>query len=271
MCRTLLRSIVNCGSACPIDPPEVTALIAFGDPLYRTERRKSPDAILRSAAKLGDLRPLPWSRLEVEEIGRLYPRSSIIFLGDEASEENAKALDIEPNYLHFAAHSIPNDRFPLDSAIALTASPGIVSENGLLQVWEVFESVRLDADLVTLSACQTALGPEVGGEGMLGLTRAFHYAGARSVLSSLWEVADKSTGLLMTEFYSALRSGLDKDRALQQAQLAMLNGDVEMPGRCASRLAFINALCDWAGGEKSAPAMRHPFHWAAFTLNGLAD
>ena len=74
-------------------------------------------------------------------------------------------------------------------------------ENGLLQVWEIFEQLRIDADLVTLSACETALGDDVAGEGLIGLTRAFHYAGARTVLASLWALADDSTSDLMTKVY----------------------------------------------------------------------
>jgi CHAT domain-containing protein len=98
---------------------------------------------------------------------------------------------------------------PLNSALALTVPEDAVDgqDNGLLQAWEIVDSVRLDVDLVTLSACNTALGKEMGGEGLLGLTRAFQYAGARSVLASLWNVADRSTADLMKRFYSKLKSG----------------------------------------------------------------
>jgi CHAT domain-containing protein len=132
-------------------------------------------------------------------------------------------------------------RFPLDSALALSAParstrPG---DDGLLQAWEIFERLRLSADLVTLSACETALGLEAQGEGLLGLTRAFHYAGARTVLSSLWSVSDRSTAELMHRFYAHLRAGAAKDQALALAQREML----------------------------SSP-YRHPYHWAAFQLDG---
>src|SRR6185503_1921431 len=95
--------------------------------------------------------------------------------------------------LHFACHGLLDARFPLDSALAL--APG-GDDNGLLQAWEVIERVRVDADLVTLSACDTGLGRDMGGEGLVGLVRAFQYAGARSVLASLWEVSDRSTARL---------------------------------------------------------------------------
>jgi CHAT domain-containing protein len=105
----------------------------------------------------------------------------------------------------------------------------------------VFEGLRVDAELVTLSACQSALGRERGGEGLLGLVRAFHYAGARSVLASLWSVSDRSTADVMHAFYGQLRRGVGKDEALRQAQLGLL---------------------------RAGDARAHPFHWAAFQLSG---
>ena len=91
-----------------------------------------------------------------------------------------------PRLIHFAAHGLVDQRFPLDSAIVLSIPDAIEygHDNGLLQAWEIFEIMRIDADLVTLSACETALGKEMAGEGIVGLTRAFHYAGARSVLAA---------------------------------------------------------------------------------------
>ena len=118
-------------------------------------------------------------------------------------------------------------------------------ENGLLQAWEIFEQVRLDAELVTLSACQSGLGTEVAGEGLIGLTRAFQYAGARSVLASLWSVSDLSTAELMARFYRALRKGQPKDTALQEAQLAMIRGEAGLT-------------------LKENRDLTHPCHWAAF-------
>jgi CHAT domain-containing protein len=115
-------------------------------------------------------------------------------------------------------------------------------DNGLLQAWEIFENVRLSAHLVTLSACDTALGKEMGGEGLLGLTRAFQFAGARSVLASLWSVADESTATLMKRFYTYLRQGKTKDEALRAAQLDLIrSAEVELS---------------------------HPYHWAGFALYG---
>ena len=110
----------------------------------------------------------------------------------------------------------------------------------MLQAWEIFERVRIDADLVTLSACESGLGKEMGGEGLIGLTRAFQYAGARSVLASLWKVEDKSTGELMKRFYGYLKAGKSKDEALRLAQIDLIH----------------------------SPEYSQPVDWAAFQLNG---
>ena len=135
--------------------------------------------------------PLPATRREVEALSRGFGKQATVYLGAEATEGRAKSI-AKTRYLHFATHGLLDARSPLDSALALTvpAERRAGEENGLLQAWEIFEQLRIDADLVTLSACETALGDDVAGEGLIGLTRAFHYAGARTVLASLWAVAD---------------------------------------------------------------------------------
>jgi CHAT domain-containing protein len=152
--------------------------------------------------------------------------------------------------LHLAAHGCLDERFPLNSALALTPPvatppPGSAEgrDNGLLQAWEIFEGLRLDADLVVLSACDSALGREVAGEGLLGLTRAFQYAGARSVVASLWQVPDAATADLMVAFHRHLRQGRSQGEALAAAQAELAAGA--------------------AGPEAEAP-----YFWAGFQLFG---
>jgi CHAT domain-containing protein len=204
-----------------------TTLVAFGAPQATT----------------GGLDPLPATRREIDAIARSFP-GAMTYLGAEATEERAKAIGKNARYVHFACHSLIDGRFPLDSALALAPSARSAEEhdsdgdNGLLHAWEIFERMRLDADLVTLSSCDSATGADRGGEGLIGLTRAFQYAGARSVLASLWSVGDESTLELMTRFYGLLRQGLSKDAALRQAQLAAIR------------------------------SRRHPVRWAAFQLYG---
>jgi CHAT domain-containing protein len=112
-----------------------------------------------------------------------------------------------------------------------------------LQAWEIFEAMHLDTDLVTLSGCDTGSGRVLAGEGIIGLTRAFRYAGARSLLASLWKVPDESTARLMVDFYRHLERGAAKDEALRRAQLVLLR-------------------------DPDQPAWHQPYFWAAFQLSG---
>jgi CHAT domain-containing protein/Tfp pilus assembly protein PilF len=219
-----------------------SGLVAFGAPSYPQLGREI-DAEVESAVRRGlSLEPLPASRQEVEAIKSLFPKA-LTFLGAEATEEKAKATAPQARLLHFACHGFLDERIPLNSGLALSIPehPAPGQDNGLLQAWEIFEQMRLDADLVTLSACDSGRGQEMGGEGLIGLTRAFQYAGARSVLASLWSVADDSTADLMRRFYTYLKQGKSKDEALRLAQVDLIRGP---------------------------EATSHPYHWAAFQLSG---
>ena len=113
---------------------------------------------------------------------------------------------------------------------------------------------------MTLSACETALGREASGEGLLGLVWAFHFAGARSVLGSLWRVEDTATAVVMRRFYRGIAAGLPKHRALREAQLGLIrSGDRETSGPERG----VGGLT----GE-GVPAASHPFLWASFQLSG---
>jgi CHAT domain-containing protein len=227
--------------------PKPIDLVAFGDPRYPSNTKNQPernaDAELVAATERGlTLSPLLFSRAEVDSITALYPGRSRKYEGAEATEERAKSIGMNVRYVHFAVHGILDDRFPLNSALALTIpdKPSEGQDNGLLQAWEIFERVRLDADLVTLSACNTGMGQEMNGEGLIGLTRAFQYAGAHSILASLWAVDDMRTMQLMKQVYIGLRAGKTKDEALREAQLSLL---------------------------RSQPSSA-PYYWAAFSLIG---
>lgn len=238
-------------------------LNAFGDPQFPSGLAgKAPKQIsdirVRSAVRRGTLKleRLPSTRREVEGIASLFPHEqTAIFLGAQATEERAKAIGKSARILHFATHARLDDSFPLNSALVLTIPEGFPEDrdNGLLQVWEIFERVRLDADLVVLSACDTGLGVEQGGEGLIGLTRAFQYAGARTVMASLWSVQDRATSELMIRFYKHLRVGLSKDEALRQAQIELIRSPIEV----------VNEK-----GEKTLLDASTPYYWAGFQLYG---
>lgn len=219
-------------------PPE--GLVAFGDPLYGATGRSSGAEAYRERGF--DLEPLPQTRREVESIAALYPSARrAVHLGANAREEVVKRERLDRyRYIHFAAHGLVDERVPGRSGIALSIRPN-ATDDGVLQVREIL-GLHLKADLVTLSACSTGLGKLVDGEGMLGLARAFMYAGAKSVVVSLWNVNDAATSELMGRFYRGLNRGLSKEQALREARLALAHGSRRL----------------W----------RHPYYWAAFVLIG---
>jgi CHAT domain-containing protein/Tfp pilus assembly protein PilF len=233
-------------------------LVAFGDPRYPREHGATGDDPLRRAlgpALRGfDWAALPYSRREVERSAEAYPEARL-YLGEDATEEQAKSAAREARVLHFATHGYLDDRTPLDSALVLTVPEGLPAgrDNGLLQVWEIFESVRLDADLVVLSTCRSALGREMSGEGLIGLTRAFQYAGARSVVASLWDVTDQVTAELMARFHRHYAAGLAKDEALRAAQREMIHQTFRITT---------------AEGKAVEVDTSAPFFWAAFQVFG---
>jgi CHAT domain-containing protein len=232
----------------------------FGDPLMpqlaaRTHLVDSPDVRVRSAAQRGfDFEPIPATRSEVVKISALFPQAAV-YLGQEATEEHAKALPRNTRIVHFATHATLDERFPLNSGVVLSIPEKFEEgkDNGLLQAWEIFERVRIDADLVVLSACQSGLGKEMGGEGLIGLTRAFQYAGARSVLASLWKISDRTTAELMVRFYKHWKEGLPKDEALRAAQMELIRGSIKVKNEQGQEVEI----------DASAP-----YYWAAFQIYG---
>ncbi len=218
------------------------AIAAFGGPTPRADRGAPSEPELRSAVRRGlRLEPIPFAREEATEAARLFPGGQA-FVGDQVTEEAVKQIAPRARILHFACHGLLDEQMPLNSGLALSIPehPAEGQDNGVLQAWEIIENLRLDADLVTLSACDTALGKDMGGEGILGLTRAFQFAGARSVLSSLWSVEDESTAELMRTFYSRLSEGESKTGALRAAQLRLVR----------------------------SAEFADPYYWAAFELFG---
>ncbi len=190
---------------------------------------------------------LPGSRREAQAIARLLPGRAVTLLaGAQASKENVRALVPDKSVLHFATHGILRDDRPFDSFLALAG-------DGRLTAQEIYD-LDLEADLVVLSACRTGLG-QITGDGILGLTRAFFYAGTPSVVATLWDVADEPTFLLVSEFYRSLHRLHDKSRALRAAQLRLL---------AALRAGQVKVATP--AGSLVLP--EHPVFWAGFALMG---
>ena len=187
---------------------------------------------------------LPSTRQEAKAIQALAPESErLVALDFDASLAAVTSADLQSyRYIHFATHGLLNNTHPELSGLVLSmVDQQGQGRNGFLRTMDV-SNLKLAADLVTLSGCRTGLGKEVSGEGMLGLTRAFLYAGAKRVVASLWQVNDAATAELMKRFYQGMLGGqqLSPATALRAAQLAMLR---------SSR---------WYS----------PYYWAGFTLQG---
>jgi CHAT domain-containing protein/Tfp pilus assembly protein PilF len=213
---SVLESLREPRSVPAVEMAPSKGFVAFGDPVQPAGQQ----ALVTLRSTSSGLPPLPGSDREVRAIAALYAPSQVaLYLREAATEENVKANPIleSARRIHFATHGLVDETRPQLSYLLLTRAPASL-EDGRLQVFEIF-NLRLNADLVTLSACETGLGKQVTGEGMVGLTRAFLYAGARSLLVSLWPVSDLSTPDLMTGFYRHLEDLGAKAEALRQAKL----------------------------------------------------
>jgi len=125
-------------------------------------------------------------------------------------------------------------------------------------MWEIMERLRTNARLVVLSGCETAAGPVMGGEGAIGLATAFAFAGAKSIVASLWAVSDESTSVLVGKFFSLRAEGFDDAAALREAQLALLRGTWN-PGVVGWR--------NWLGFRDTR--FSHPFYWAGLAFDRI--
>ncbi len=207
--------------------------------------RGANDDLVRSARETGvaSLKRLPFTRREAEAIAALTGANTRLKALDfDASKTTAMSPDLSQfRIVHFATHGLLNSQHPELSGIVLS----LVDErgqpqDGFLRLHDIF-NMKLNAEMVVLSACQTALGKDVKGEGLMGLTRGFMYAGAARVVASLWDVRDEATAELMKRFYRGmLKDNLRPAAALRAAQISM-----------------------WKDARWGAP-----YYWAGFVLQG---
>ncbi|MGK7396368.1 MAG: CHAT domain-containing protein [Candidatus Cyclobacteriaceae bacterium M3_2C_046] len=178
---------------------------------------------------------------EVISAGKLFKGTH--YVGDEATEEAFKTAGNKSRILHLALHALVDDQNPLRSKLIFSQNARI-NEDGYLNAYELY-NMQLNNELVVLSACNTGYGKLHKGEGVMSLSRAFNYAGSRSLIMSLWAVNDHSTAEIMNYFYQELASGRSKDEALRQAKITYL--------------------------EKADLLMSHPYYWGAFIASGNMD
>jgi CHAT domain-containing protein/tetratricopeptide (TPR) repeat protein len=241
----------------------------IGDDLFASAEPIIQETVLRSALAgnedaLASLPRLPRTRDEIQQIASLMP-GSVTLLGPDASEQEfvrmAESGALQQfDTIHLATHALVDDERPERSALVLSradlpdpyeaAMTGERLHDGLLTAKEIVREWNLEADLVTLSGCQTGLGREAAGEGHIGLAHAFLRAGARSLLVSLWKVEEEASALLMTRFYENLTGSraepMSKVEALREAK---------------------QWLRDYTDVDGTQP-FRHPSYWSGFILIG---
>jgi CHAT domain-containing protein/tetratricopeptide (TPR) repeat protein len=219
-------------------------LLALGNPDFSGEQDRGILDWVRSMASLKSIfrnnrfEPLPNAEVEVRAIANHFDAPAV-YVGKQATEEIFKRTAGQFRYIHLATHFLNSDRQPMYSKIVMSQSNKEM-EDGFLQTYEILE-LRLNADLVVLSGCDTGLGKLTQGEGLIGMTRAILHAGVPSTIVSLWPVEDESTSHFMAAFYRNLKAGLKKNLALQQAKIDMIH---------------------------SPDSKRDPFYWGPFVLIG---
>jgi CHAT domain-containing protein len=263
------------------DPPFTNAHLAAMEgqkPEFLVAGASIPDGTIMRGVLAGNeeaiesLPRLPGTGDEVRRVS-LIAREPTLLLGPDASEQELTRLAeaeslIRFSTIHIATHALVDDESPERSALVLSqvnlpdaleaAVTGVRVFDGLVTAREIVSEWKLDADLVTLSACETGLGREVRGEGYVGFSHAFFQAGARSLLVSLWKVEDRATSLLMERFYENYFGRRENERA----------------GNGKERLSKVGALReakqwlrDYVDEEGHRP-YEHPYYWSAFILIG---
>ncbi|MBL8696898.1 MAG: CHAT domain-containing protein [Alphaproteobacteria bacterium] len=264
--------------AAPPGPVERRPFVGFGDPVFDAgapprsplvaaagastrgiamERRNLPQLAQRASAGLAQLPALPDTGEELREVARALGADPVhdVFVGAAASEQRVKSMPLaDRRTVMFATHGlVPGDLDGLTQPALALSAPGAADGegDGLLTLDEIL-SLRLAADWVVLSACNTAAGDGAGAEALSGLGRAFFYAGARAVLASNWPVETASARMLTTDLFrrQAAEPGVPRAEALRRAMLALLDGPGALQG---GRAVFSYA---------------HPIFWAPFTVVG---
>ncbi len=195
-----------------------------------------------------NLAPLPLTRYETREISNLFSEKNSwwnftnrekieVLIDREATSDRLMNGAVEEyGFIHFATHAFVHESNPSLSGIALR---GTGNQDGIIYVNDIY-NLKMKADLVVLGACETGLGSIYRGEGLIGFTRAFIYAGAANLVVSMWRVNDKPTANLMVEFYRLIQAGNSYAESLQKAKLNLIDH----------------------------PETAAPRNWAAFVLNG---
>jgi tetratricopeptide (TPR) repeat protein len=286
-------------------PPGKLGVVVSDDPPPAADRKAREQRLLADARTRYEVKPLPGTRLEARALAALLPGKVEVLLGSEASEQRLGELaasgrlrdyrlvhlathgTIDPAQAGWSALLLARDTLPGPEEQAKLAAAGKKVPTGRLTVETIAHDWNMDADLVTLSACETALGPDGGGEGLLGFSQVLLARGARSLVLSLWKVDDTATALLMTRFYenllgrrAGLKAPLPKAEALREAKRwlrALPRAEAESLaarlGRGELRASEVEArpVAKVEGRATGEAPYAHPRYWAAFILLGDPD
>lgn len=217
------------------------SLLAFANPRLENSVTENLTAVYRGEV----LAPLPDSEMEANALQQIWtPAHSKVFVGSNAGEKSFKIQAGNYSVIHLATHGILDDSNPLYSRLVMSRDANDPEDDGLLEAREIMQ-LKLRADLVVLSACQTARGRFGAGEGMVGMSWAFFLAGVPTMVASQWKVDSVSTAKLMIEFHRMLKDqtangGSTKANALRHSALELMK----------------------------EPRYRHPFFWAGFVMIG---
>jgi hypothetical protein len=284
---------------CEVNPGPLDIVVSRAPANEAILAERELDRLMRGSS------PAEFSRLkgaqrELQAVRAVFPAATVL-TGSEASEQNLDKLAAEARlgqfrYLHFATHGLLDDKSPMQSALILSQDQlpepleqvlaGKAAYDGRLTADQMLRGWKLDAELVTLSACETGLGKFAGGEGYLGFSQALFLCGARSLVLSQWKVDDASTALLMTRFYEnltgrrgSLAKPMTKAEALAEAKSWLRNLEAteveELSGGTSRGLDTDTAR----GRRRSQPAKQietpasfhpyaHSYYWAPFILVG---
>ena len=206
-----------------------SSIFLVGDPSFPKSSGSNDLDLLTSVVQAAkdrgwSLDPLPATRYEVNGIADLFKKRglpAVTLLGSDAKKAALQSKDLSKyRYIHFATHALSSGDLPYLSEPSLVLSFDQNSDDAFFTLDDIL-ALKLDADLVVLSACNTATGKYIAGEGPTAISRAFMYAGAKSVVASLWPVADESTAIFMQEFYAFLLQGEPQGEALRHAKLEL--------------------------------------------------
>src|ERR1035437_4667152 len=212
---------------------------------------------------IGNFSPLPGTKVELNQIVQLYPGATAKY-ENETSETYFKTEAKNHNIIHLATHGYLDSRRPMNSYLLMQSDD---KNDGQLTVNEIFD-LNLKSKLVVLSACETGLGSLSTGDELIGLSRAFIYAGTPAIIVSLWPVEDASTALLMTRLHQYYSAGYRLQYALTLAQRDLINNNFETSIKRGGSTVVWNKVLKYEIESGNKSKEKNPFFWAPFILIG---